>query len=441
MIIGIICWIFGYGKYKLDKDLDMFKFSSEYYKPEIHIRFVSKGINPQQICDSLIDIQEVVTDDRVKRNANWYVEVVTDNYMDLGPKNANVHQIVVPQDYVCPKRTLFKARALHYASCTVDTDQNAWIIHMDEESYFDVENASKLVDFCDNENFLIKYKNQAPSFANGPISYFKNESIDNLFISLVDAVRTGEDLFKYQWSYPLFNKCYLGIKGSNWIIHSEIERNHGFDVGLNRSVGEDWACSLTFNNLGYPIKWAPVQVQEQSPFNFYDFMKQRNRWQKSIFLNAINSPELSYKLKFFLMYNTFCFLGAPLGIVSIIIFYINVLTTYYRGYNLIPMIGDQWLQDYFKLVSFVFWLVYFLGFCNSGIHKCGLGYFIFGFIYYLSPVGYIVAGMTENATLCYFVLFVDKFKLEFKVINKDKKPQLNAKQEEEYNKLSLIESL
>lgn len=49
----------------------MFKFSSEYQKPEIHIRFVSKGVNPQQIRDSLIDIQAVVNDERVKRNANW----------------------------------------------------------------------------------------------------------------------------------------------------------------------------------------------------------------------------------------------------------------------------------------------------------------------------------------------------------------------------------
>lgn len=59
-----------------------------------------------------------------------------------------------------------------------------------------MRNAEKLVEFCDNENFLIKYKNQPPSFANGPISYFKSDIIDNMFISLVDVIRTGEDLFK-----------------------------------------------------------------------------------------------------------------------------------------------------------------------------------------------------------------------------------------------------
>jgi hypothetical protein len=45
--------------------------------------------------------------------AHWIIEVVTDNYMDLGPHNKAVNQIVVPSDYVTPGNTLFKARALH----------------------------------------------------------------------------------------------------------------------------------------------------------------------------------------------------------------------------------------------------------------------------------------------------------------------------------------
>jgi len=35
-------------------------------------------------------------------------------------------------------------------------------------------------------------------------------------------------------------------------------------------------------------------------------------------------------------------------------------------------------------------------------------------------VGTWISGCTESTTLCYFLFFVDKFKLEFKVINKDK---------------------
>lgn len=116
-----------------------------------------------------------------------------------------------------------------------------------------------------------------------------------------------------------FNRCYMGIKGSNWIIHSAIERHIGFDVGLKRSVGEDWAVSLTYNNQGYPIKWYSAMIEEQSPFNVSDFIKQRNRWQKAIFLNALNSPELNIKLKFFMFYNVFTFFGSPIILVSSLI--------------------------------------------------------------------------------------------------------------------------
>lgn len=63
-----------------------------------------------------------------------------------------MHQIVVPNDYVTPNNSLFKSRALHYASANVDIAQDAWILHMDEESYFNTENGHKIVDFCDNEN-------------------------------------------------------------------------------------------------------------------------------------------------------------------------------------------------------------------------------------------------------------------------------------------------
>lgn len=100
--------------------------------------------------------------------------MVTDNLMDLGPNNRSVNQIVVPSEYMTPKNTLFKARALHYAATTSNTDPDAWIMHMDEESYFDENNAIKIVEFCDNENFLIKECGQMPSFANGSITYFKN---------------------------------------------------------------------------------------------------------------------------------------------------------------------------------------------------------------------------------------------------------------------------
>jgi len=121
---------------------------------------------------------------------------------------------------------------------------------MDEESYFNTLNGHKMVDYLDNENYLIKYNNQKPSFANGFIVYTKQENPDSMFFTFIDMMRISDDHVKMSWSFNLFNRCILGIKGSNWMIHSEIERTVGFDVRFNRSIGEDWIASFNFNQAG-----------------------------------------------------------------------------------------------------------------------------------------------------------------------------------------------
>jgi len=79
------------------------------------------------------------------------------------------------------------------------------------------------------------------------------------------------------------------------MVHAEIEKNVGFDVGLRRSVGEDWSAMFLMNNAGYPCKWIWAWIEEQSPFCFLDFRKQRNRWHKSILHNALNSQDLKFR--------------------------------------------------------------------------------------------------------------------------------------------------
>jgi len=112
-------------------------------------------------------------------------------------------------------------------------------------------------------------------------------------------MRISDDHIKLSWSYTWLNRCVLGIKGSCWIIHSHIEREVGFDVRHERSIGEDWVTSLNINQAGYPIKWMDATVEEQSPFHFTDFIKQRNRWQKANVLNALRSVhDYSFPLHF-----------------------------------------------------------------------------------------------------------------------------------------------
>jgi len=120
------------------------------------------------------------------------------------------------------------------------------------------------------------------------------------------------------------------------MIHSHIERELGFDVGLKRSIGEDWSVSLRYNDNGYPIKWIFANVEEQSPFNMHDFIKQRNRWQKCILLNALYSPDFSFASRFTLFYHSFCVLMAPIGTFGIFCYIFNLVSWIMTGGNLTP---------------------------------------------------------------------------------------------------------
>jgi len=65
------------------------------------------------VIESLYDIQLTLNDKDLHNAATWIIEVVTDSFIDLTPVNSQIIQIVVPTEYVTPRQTLFKARALH----------------------------------------------------------------------------------------------------------------------------------------------------------------------------------------------------------------------------------------------------------------------------------------------------------------------------------------
>lgn len=133
-MIGIVAYFLGINKTFRHKDTDDWVSSNDYFKPKIHIRFVTKGVNQQQTIESCLDIWKSIKVPSLYIRADWQIEVLTDNHMNLGPATDLVTQIVVPHDYVTPFNSLFKARALHYASQHFKLDDNAWILHMDEES-------------------------------------------------------------------------------------------------------------------------------------------------------------------------------------------------------------------------------------------------------------------------------------------------------------------
>jgi len=84
--------------------------------------------------ESLYDAFNVVNDPDIKKRADLFVEVLTDNFLDLEGYSEKVNQIVTPKEYQTTNNSKFKARALHYGSEHSQFIPNSWILHMDEET-------------------------------------------------------------------------------------------------------------------------------------------------------------------------------------------------------------------------------------------------------------------------------------------------------------------
>jgi hypothetical protein len=92
------------------------------------------------------------------------VEVVTDNKIDIlqflqlkfdlldSPARSNFIEIIVPTSYQCPSGAKFKARALHYAILNSTATPKDWIVHLDEETRFNVETVQHCLHHCYTEN-------------------------------------------------------------------------------------------------------------------------------------------------------------------------------------------------------------------------------------------------------------------------------------------------
>lgn len=68
---------------------------------------------------------------------------------------------------------------------------------------------------------------------------------------LADCIRVADDLGRFRLAGEFIGIPVFGIHGSFLMIHSEIERKIGFDVGTNNSVTEDFAQGLLASTAGY----------------------------------------------------------------------------------------------------------------------------------------------------------------------------------------------
>ena len=110
---------------------------------KLYWRVVTRGLSPDLVAANVHSAFAVLKESGLPRE-RWEVEVVCDNAMGLPERTGTeVLEVVVPSDYKCPNGGKFKARALHWGALHGSSARrHDWIIHMDEETRFDVDTVS-----------------------------------------------------------------------------------------------------------------------------------------------------------------------------------------------------------------------------------------------------------------------------------------------------------
>lgn len=239
------------------------------WNPEkrLTVAYVSRGDNEIALRRAITASRLVLED----MGVNYRIEAITDMDVEVGA-DLNIR---VPDDYETDNGAKFKARALHYAvEHRHDIDaysKDDWIIHLDEESLLTPEVVRGISDYIEPDMAIY-------SIGQGEIKYNAYNYGNNLLITAIDAIRTGDDLGRFRLQYKLFKKPLFGMHGSFFLVPALLERHIGFDLGGKGSITEDAYFALVAAHKGVRFGWVEGFIREQSPFSILALLKQRRRW-------------------------------------------------------------------------------------------------------------------------------------------------------------------
>ncbi|MCW3996429.1 MAG: glycosyltransferase family 2 protein [Candidatus Bathyarchaeota archaeon] len=248
--------------------------------------------------------------------------------------------ITVPKEYSTPHKAKYKTRALHYAveyrENSRENTKDVWIYHLDDESMVTKQGLLSVLDHIDN--------NREP-IAEGLITYPNKLEVGSKLVKYLDAVRPT---FCYSCCAMLKSKGKPDwLHGSNLLVRADIEKSIGWDFA--NSCAEDSLFGyIAHKRYGGIFGWHGGILEEQSPFTFSDFVKQRQRWIRG---NIENLSRLGVWEKFKGAYRmTSWFLGAL------------------SSFTLIPALLIRQSYPWFLTPFFVFNTIILFG-----IYQIGLG--------------------------------------------------------------------
>ena len=239
----------------------------DYLDKLVSFRVVSRGQNSEALLGTVANIRSTMAHRELFR---YVIEVVTDLPIDLDPRDDLVHY-VVPNDYVTSAGSLYKARALQYAVEVSELPDEAWIMHLDEESHLTESVVDGIQRAVTEEETSGRLR-----IGQGAILYLGNLD-EHPFLSLADMLRTGDDFGRFHLQHRL-GITIFGLHGSFILVRNDVEKQVGFDFGPEGSITEDAFWALVEMKHGYRSRWVDGYIVEQAPSSALDFIKQRRRW-------------------------------------------------------------------------------------------------------------------------------------------------------------------
>lgn len=391
---------------------------------KMFLRYVTRGRNEQLVKRNLKKAIEILQQSQLP-STMWHIEVVTDNALNLEDKFTlhNVSEILVPQSYETKRKAQFKARALNYAIEASTASGMDWIIHLDEETKFDVDTVRAILFHCqiENNSTWISKTQKWPKIGQGLIIFGQamteseedggTRNSGNWFTTLADSVRVSDDCGRFRLQYEN-GEAWSGMHGSFVVVANVVEQEITFDHGAAGSIAEDAYFALLARSKGVRFSWIDALMFEQSPFTISDFVKQRARWLVGGYL-VVTTDRIPFlyriMMRILIMIWIIMPITYPMLFLSICLgrLFINSPNQMFYFY-----------QVFLPLVSTVSLWIYVMGFMTTfSISKIGL--LRYTILMYLQILLSPLLGGLELLSVIYAVINMKTLSQRFHVVEKD----------------------
>jgi egghead protein (zeste-white 4 protein) len=265
-------------------------------------RIVSKGTNRHALTETIESVRLLMLETPLFR---YRIEVVIEAKAGTHglPRGSDITYYVVPKDYVTPKGSKFKARALQYVLGTSPIEDDVWLVHLDEETHPTSSGIKGIADMIRQEEKSGKLR-----IGQGAILYHRAWKLHPI-LTLADSVRVGDDLARFFLQAKLGISLF-GLHGSFIVVRNDVEKSVGFDFGPHGSITEDAFFALKKMQDGTRLRWVYGYLSEQSTQSVSDFVKQRRRWYQGLVKVSLYAP-VKFRWRAALLLNTFCWTLAP----------------------------------------------------------------------------------------------------------------------------------